>query len=228
MTYLRGIKSYVLRQGRLTDAQAHALEHYWSHYGIDYRAETINLDAVFGRRAPRILDIGSGMGETLIELARRHPENDYIAVEVHRPGVGSLIKSAASLGLTNVRVINHDVIDVLTHQLPDACLDETYIFFADPWPKKRHHKRRLVNENFLSLLKPKLKPHARLFLATDWADLAEHLLSVCDQDGDLNNIAGRGNFTPRPVWRPLTKFEKRGLKLEHGVWDLCYCLRSEE
>ncbi len=222
---MRGIKSFVLRQGRLTDAQAHALEHLWPVYGIDYSENRIDPDAIFQRCAPKILDIGSGMGETLIKLAQQHPENDYIAVEVHRPGVGSLIKNAAAQGLQNVRVINHDVIDVMKHQLPDRSLDEVYIFFADPWPKKRHHKRRLVNPEFLGLLKPKLKTNARIFLATDWADLAEHMLTVCDQDADLFNVAGAGHYTPRPLWRPVTKFENRGLKLEHGVWDLCYCLR---
>jgi tRNA (guanine-N7-)-methyltransferase len=222
---VRGIKSFVLRQGRLTDAQAHALEHLWPLYGIDYSESRLHVDTVFHRSGPKILDIGSGMGETLIALAQQHPENDYIAVEVHRPGVGSLIKNAAARGLQNVRVINHDVIDVLRHQLPDRSLDEVYIFFADPWPKKRHHKRRLVNAAFLELLKPKLKTNARIYMATDWAELAEHMLTVCDQDTDLLNVAGSGHYTPRPVWRPVTKFENRGLKLEHGVWDLCYCLR---
>lgn len=224
MTYLRGIKSYVLRQGRLTDAQARALEQHWPTHGIDYRPEHIDPVTVFQRNAPKVLDIGSGMGETLIALAQANPDNDYIAVEVHRPGVGSLLKSAAALELTNIRVINHDVIEVLRDQLPDGSLDQVYIFFADPWPKKRHHKRRLVNTAFLGLLKPKLKSHARLFLATDWPDLADHLLTVCDKDPGLINIAGRGHYTPRPAWRPITKFEQRGLKLEHRVWDLCYCV----
>ena len=223
--HTRGIKSFILRQGRLTDAQARALVEFWPIYGIDYSATLIAPDAIFKRTAPLILDIGSGMGETLIQLARTNPDNNYIAVEVHRPGVGSLIKAAATSGLQNIRVINHDIIDVLRYQLPDRCLDHVYIFFADPWPKKRHHKRRLVNMEFLALLKPKLKMNARLFLATDWADLAEHILGVCDQDPDLMNIAGAGNYTPRPLWRPVTKFENRGLKLEHGVWDLCYCLK---
>ncbi len=221
----RGIRSYVLRQGRLTDAQARALENFWPDYGIDYSADTVNLDAIFHRTAPRILDIGSGMGETLIKLAQTHPENDYLAVEVHRPGVGSLIKVAATLGLDNVRVICHDVIEVLQYQLPDRCLDQVYIFFSDPWPKKRHHKRRLVNTAFLHLLKRKLKMNARIFLATDWSDLAAHMLTVCDQDPELLNIAGAGRFTPRPLWRPVTKFEDRGIKLDHAVWDLCYILK---
>jgi len=221
----RGIKSYVLRQGRLTDAQANALDNFWVNYGIDYRAKLIRPEQYFHRHASLILDIGSGMGETLVQLASNHPENNYLAIEVHKPGVGSLIKNAIQHDLANIRVINHDVIDVLKHQLPDNSLEQVYIFFPDPWPKKRHHKRRLVNPEFLSLLKPKLKAHARLFLATDWQDLAEHMLAVCDQDPALINIAGRGHYTPRPVWRPITKFENRGIKLEHGVWDMCYCLK---
>lgn len=221
----RSIKSYVLRQGRLTDAQSHALEYYWTDIGINYGVETIKPDRIFQRTAPLVLDIGSGMGETLVQLASNHPENNYLAIEVHKPGVGSLIKNAVQRDLVNIRVINHDVIDVLKHQLSDNALEQVYIFFPDPWPKKRHHKRRLVNPEFLSLLKPKLKAHARLFLATDWQELAEHMLSVCDQDPGLINIAGKGHYTPRPDWRPITKFENRGIKLEHGVWDMCFCLK---
>jgi tRNA (guanine-N7-)-methyltransferase len=223
---LRGIKSYVLRQGRLTDAQARALQDYWPVYGIDYQPAQIDIIRIFGRTAPKILDIGTGMGASLIELAQQHPENDYLAIEVHRPGVGSLIRSAQQLGLTNIKVICHDAIDVLRQQIPVRSLDEVYLFFPDPWPKKRHHKRRLVSPLFLTLLKPKLKENARLFLATDWQDLAEHMLTVCDQDPDLLNIAGTGNYTPRPAWRPETKFETRGRKLDHGVWDLCYCIQQ--
>jgi len=222
---LRGIRSYVLRQGRLTDAQARALEDYWPGYGIDYHPGQIDLTRIYQRSAPKILDIGTGMGGSLIELAQQHPENDYLAIEVHRPGVGNLIKTAEGLGLSNIKVICHDVVEVLQYQLADHCLDAAYIFFPDPWPKKRHHKRRLVNPSFLALLKPKLKLNALLFLATDWQDLAEHMLTVCDQDPDLINISGTGKFTPRPAWRPVTKFEKRGKKLDHGVWDLCYSLK---
>ena len=221
-THKRTIRSYVLRQGRLTDGQARALDQYWPVYGIDFRNEKIDLPAIFHRNTPKILDIGSGMGETLIQIAEANPENDYLAIEVHRPGVGSLIRNAAEKKLLNIRVINHDVIDVLQHQLTDNSLDKVYIFFPDPWPKKRHHKRRLVNTEFLKLLKPKLKINARLYLATDWQGLAEHIHEVCDQDAGLVNCAGKGNFSPRPAWRPLTKFEMRGKKLNHKVWDFCY------
>jgi len=220
----RPIKSYVLRQGRLTDAQALALQTHWPEYGIEYNNTLLDLNAVYQRTAPKILDIGSGMGDSIIALAGRHSENDYLAIEVHRPGVGSLIKAAVNQQISNLRVICHDVVDVLRYQLPSRCLDEVYIFFPDPWPKKRHHKRRLLNPEFLDLLVPKLKMNARLFLATDWLELAEHMQQVCDNYAGLTNLAGQGNYSPRPVWRPVTKFEKRGLRLEHAVRDLCYSL----
>jgi tRNA (guanine-N7-)-methyltransferase len=222
-THKRSIRSYVLRQGRLTDGQANALEQFWPKFGIDFSNDPLNLPIIFHRNAPKILDIGTGMGETLIELAGHNLENDYLAIEVHRPGVGSLIRNAAANNLGNIRVINHDVMDVLQHQLMDNSLDQVYIFFSDPWPKKRHHKRRLVSHEFLSLLIPKLKLNARIFLATDWEDLANHMLAVCDQYPGLINIAGKNNFTPRPQWRPPTKFEQRGKKLDHDIWNLCYC-----
>ena len=220
----RTIRSYVLRQGRLTTGQAKALERYWPEYGVDSSPVELDLDRLFGRVAPRVLDIGTGMGETLVELARLNPGNDYLAVEVHRPGVGNLLRLAAGRGLTNIRVIRHDVMDVLKHQLGQQCLDEVYLFFPDPWPKKRHHKRRLVQPAFLDLLKARLKQHARLFLASDWEDMARHMLEICDADSGLANLAGPGHFSPRPAWRPVTKFENRGRGLDLKAWDLCYCL----
>jgi len=220
----RRVRSYVLRQGRLTSGQAHALDNYWEKYGIDFSRAKLDLDACFGRCAPKILDVGVGMGDTSIALALAHPENDYLAVEVHQPGVGSLIRMAQAENINNLRVIYHDVIETLTYQLPDACLDQVYIFFPDPWPKKRHHKRRLISQDFLSMLIPKLKSHGRIFIATDWQDLAEHVLNVCDNHPTLINLAGNGKSSPRPNWRPLTKFEQRGKRLQHGVWDFIYAL----
>jgi len=225
--HFRRIKSYVLRQGRMTDAQAMALEKYWPIYGIDCNNRLLDLEQIYSRRAPKILDIGSGMGDSIIELASKHIANDYLAIEVHRPGVGNLIKMAVNQNTNNIRAICHDAVEVLQHQLPQKCLDEVYIFFPDPWPKKRHHKRRLVSPEFMGLLLPKLKLNARLFLATDWQELAEHMLSVCDDHPGLANLAGQGNYSPRPAWRPLTKYEKRGIRLEHPVWDLCYSLSKE-
>ncbi len=226
-TNKRTIRSYVLRQGRMTDAQVKALDELWPDHGIDFEEKSLDLDALFNRTAPRVLDIGSGMGDTLIQLAMRHPENDYLAVEVHRPGVGKLLDNANKHQLTNIRIFNHDIMDVLKHQLPDHSLDEVYIFFPDPWPKKRHHKRRLVNPDFLNLLIPRLKRHARLYLATDWEDLAEHMRDICDANQGLINLAGTGHYTPRAAWRPITKFEQRGLKLGHRVWDLCYGVKNK-
>ncbi len=220
----REIRSYVLREGRLTPGQARALEQHWPDYGIDFNREPIDLDRCFGRRAPRVLDIGCGNGDSTLTLAARFPENDYLAVEVHRPGIGRLLRRAAGEGIRNIRVIRHDAVEVLRCQLPDNSLDEVHILFPDPWPKKKHHKRRLVSARFLELLLPKMKSHARLYLATDWRELAEYMLEVCDAFPGLMNLAGEGRFAPRPLWRYRTKFEQRGEKLEHAVYDLIYCV----
>lgn len=220
----RSIRSFVLRQGRITAGQAQALEKYWEKYGIEFSQELLDLDLIFHRSAPRVLEIGSGMGEVSMALAKKHPENDYLAVEVHRPGIGCLIRHAASAELSNIRVICHDAVEILNQQIPDQSLDEVYIFFPDPWPKKRHHKRRLISPELVTLLCRKLKYHAQLFIATDWQDLAEHMLVVCDSVPGLINLAGQGHYAPRANWRPLTKFEQRGQKLGHRVWDFAYGL----
>lgn len=220
----RPIRSFVLRQGRITPAQEQAIKQHWQYYGIDYRPELLKLNQAYTRSAPKILEIGTGMGENIIALATEHRENDYLAIEVYTPGVGKLIKQAASLDLTNIRIICHDVIEVLTNQIEDRSLDLALIFFPDPWPKKRHYKRRLIQPEFISLLSRKLLDHARIFIATDWQNLAEHILNICDQDSNLINIAGKGNYTPRPRWRRLTKFELRGRQLQHKVWDLAYAI----
>lgn len=219
------VRSYVLRQGRLTKAQALALERHWPQFGIDYRAEPLDLDRVFNRRAPRILDIGAGAGEATLELALRHPENDYLAVEVHSPGVGRLLRGIVRHELTNIRVIRHDVVDVVNHQLAAESLSAIYLHFPDPWPKKRHHKRRLVTSGFVGKLASRMSFEALLFLATDSRDFAEHAIAVCDGAEALINLAGPGNFSPRPEWRPLTKFEQRGLSRGHDIWNLIYCRR---
>ena len=218
----RNIHSFVLREGRLTSAQARALELHWHYYGVDFSRAPVVLEHVFGRRAPKVLEIGSGMGEAVVALAEKHPENDYLAIEVHRPGVGSLIRQAVRSRLTNIRVMRHDVVDVLEHQLQEQCLDEVYSFFPDPWPKKRHHKRRLINPDFISLLVSRMKSHGRLFMVTDFEDLARHMLNACDAGAGLYNLAGKGRFAPRPHWLPVTKFEARGNRLGHGIWSLAY------
>lgn len=218
----RTIRSYVLRQGRLTPGQAKALEQYWHLYGIDYEPGLLDLDKVFGRTAPKILEIGSGAGENVLALAAAHPENDYLAVEVHKPGVGRLLKQAYLNNIRNIRVICHDVTEVLDGQLTDRSLDGTYIFFPDPWPKKRHHKRRLMTPGFTSCLCRRLKAHAHLFIATDWEDMAMQILEICDAEPELFNLAGKGNYAPRPHWRILTKFEQRGRNEKHQIWDLAF------
>lgn len=185
----------------------------------------MDLGAIFGRDAPRILEIGFGMGETTATIAANHPENDYLGVEVHTPGVGALLKRIGEAGLDNVRIIQHDVVDVLQHMLPAACLDGVHIYFPDPWPKKKHHKRRLVQSEFIRLLAAKLKSGGYLHLATDWENYAQQMLEVLSQESALANSCT--GFTPRPAYRPLTKFERRGLKLGHGVWDLLFLKRRD-
>lgn len=217
------IKSYVLRQGRLTRAQAGAIDRHWDEFGIDYQDEVLDLDEVFGRYAPRMLDIGTGMGEATLGLAQQNPDNDYLAVEVHRPGIGRLLYSIAAHGISNIRIINHDIVDVVNRQLPEESLTSIYIHFPDPWPKKRHHKRRLVQPGFVNRLTALMKTEGQLYLATDAQDLAEFMLAVCDAEPGLINQAGRGNFSPRPLWRPLTKFEQRAQDLNNRTWELIFC-----
>jgi len=214
------IRSYVLRQGRLTAAQQRACDSYLPRYGIPYRDAPLDLDAIFGRAAPKIVEIGFGMGETTADIAARHPDNDYLGIEVHTPGVGSLLKRVADAGLTNVRVIQHDAVEVLQAMIPAACLDGVHIFFPDPWPKKRHHKRRLLQPPFVALLASRMKRGAYVHVATDWEDYALAILEVLAAEPALTNTAA--GFAPRPQWRPETKFEARGLKLGHRVWDVLF------
>ena len=221
----RSIRSYVRRQGRITTAQQAALATWWDRYGIDYNRQPLCLEQCFGRVAPTVLDIGCGTGDTTICLARAHPENNILAVEVHLPGIGSLLRNIVTHGLTNIRIINHDIIEILEHHIPDNCLEQVMIFFPDPWPKKRHQKRRLINPHFLDVLIPKLRRNARLFITTDWVDYADQIASVCDGNNRLINLAGTGNTAPRPVWRPTTRFEQKGIHLEHDVRDFVYALR---
>jgi tRNA (guanine-N7-)-methyltransferase len=216
----RAIRSFVLRQGRVSNAQRRALDTLLPIYGIPFTPRSLDFDAVFGRAAPRVLEIGCGMGETTVDIARGHPETDYLGVEVHSPGVGSLLKLVAEAGLTNLRVIQHDAVEVLTAMIPPSSLSGVNIFFPDPWPKKRHHKRRLVQPAFLGLLASRMKPGASLHLATDWEDYAKHMLEVLRASPDFRNTAP--GFSSRPAPRPQTKFEARGLRLGHAVWDLVF------
>lgn len=217
---VRTVRSFVLRQGRISSAQQRAFDTLMDVYGVVYAPHPLNLDELFGRPAPKILEIGFGMGETTAQIAAANPDKDYLGVEVHTPGVGGLLKLVEAIGLSNVRVIQHDVVEVLHNMIVDELLDGAHVFFADPWPKKRHHKRRLVQPEFIKLLARKLKAGAYLHLATDWQDYAEWMLEVLRNEPLLANTTQ--GYTPRPGHRPETKFEKRGLRLGHGVWDLVF------
>jgi len=210
----------VLRQGRVSNAQQRAHETLLPKYGIPYAPGLIDLDHVFGRRAPKILEIGFGMGETTAAIAALHPENDYLGIEVHTPGVGSLLKTIEEEGLTNVRIVQHDAVEVLCHMIGHGTFDGVHVFFPDPWPKKRHHKRRLLQPAFVALLVERMKPGAYLHVATDWQEYAEYVLAVLKNNPLLENTAM--DYAPRPAYRPQTKFETRGLKLGHGVWDVIF------
>lgn len=216
----RRIRSYVLRQGRMSEAQRRAYEDALAYWGIAYAPAPLDLAAAFGRNAPTILEIGFGMGRTTAEIAAAHPQNNYLGVEVHTPGVGSLLKEIQTRGLDNIRLIQHDAVEVLTHMLADGTLAGIHIYFPDPWPKKRHHKRRLIQSELVALLVRKLAPGGYLHCATDWEDYALQMLEVLNAEAGLKNTAD--GFAPRPQWRPVTKFEQRGLKLGHGVWDLLF------
>jgi tRNA (guanine-N7-)-methyltransferase len=214
------IRSYVLRAGRVGSGQARALAELGPRYLLPYQPSLVDLDAVYGRSAPKILEIGFGMGEGLAEIATAHPENDYLGVEVHTPGVGALLKQLGERGLDNARVIQHDAVEVLTHMLAPGSLAGVHIFFPDPWHKKRHNKRRLIQSPFVRLLAERIAPGGYLHLATDWEDYALQMLAVLSAEPQLTNAAD--GFSARPDTRPLTKFEQRGLRLGHGVWDLVF------
>jgi tRNA (guanine-N7-)-methyltransferase len=217
----RTIKSYVLRQGRLTRGQQQALEKLWPVYGIDFEAKQLDLDSLFKRSAPKTLEVGFGNGDSLFQQVLSNPNNDYIGIEVHRPGVGHLLHLAGDAGITNLRVINHDAVEVLQQQIPDHSLECVQLFFPDPWHKKRHHKRRIVKAEFIRLVCQKLKPGGLFHLATDWQDYAEHMLAEMEQADGFSNTAGKGNYAEN-TGRPPTKFEHRGRRLGHGVWDLVF------
>ena len=223
----RNVRSFVTRAGRATVAQQRALVELWPRYGVDYSEAPLDLDRIFGRRAPRMLEIGFGAGEALLAFAQTHPEFDCLGVEVHRPGVGRLLLGAHESGLHNLRIVCHDVVEVLRQQLPPASLDRVHIFFPDPWPKKRHHKRRLIQSSFVELLARAMSTGGLLRLATDWEPYALQMREVLDAAPTFENIAGDEGFVARATDRPLTRFERRGHRLGHDVWDLCYRRSSE-
>jgi tRNA (guanine-N7-)-methyltransferase len=217
----RTVRSFVIRGGRATVAQQRAMEELWPRYGIELNPSGIDLNQTFGRSAPRMLEIGFGAGEALLYFAQRHPELDCIGVEVHKPGVGHLMLGAEAAGLQNLRVICHDAVEVLQQQLAPGSVELIHIFFPDPWPKKRHHKRRLIQPPFVELLARVLAIGGKLRLATDWEHYAMHMREVIDASTSFVNESDTG-FAARNEERPLTRFERRGHRLGHGVWDLSY------
>lgn len=220
----RRIRSYVLRQGRVSPAQQRAVDTLLPRFGIPYAPNPVDLEKVFGRQAPKILEIGFGMGDSTASIARAHREIDYLAIEVHTPGVGNLLKLIDSQEISNVRIIQHDAVEVLDNMLAAGILDGAHIFFPDPWHKARHNKRRLIQPPFVEMLVDKIRPGGYIHVATDWQDYAEQILNVLSNVPQLENTAA--DYAPRPDYRPLTKFEQRGLRLGHDVWDLVFRMRA--
>jgi len=221
----RPVRSFVLRQGRMSAAQQRALDTLLPRLGIAYSPEPLDFAAVFGRIAPVILEIGFGMGETTAAIAAENPQLDFLGLEVHGPGVGALLNRVEAAGLGNVRVIQHDAVDVVARMIPQASLAGIHIYFPDPWPKKRHHKRRLLRPAFVHALAQRLGPGGYLHAATDWDEYAQEILATFSDEPLLANTVP--DFAPRPAWRPQTKFETRGLKLGHGVRDIVFRRRQD-
>ncbi|MCG8316435.1 MAG: tRNA (guanosine(46)-N7)-methyltransferase TrmB [Pseudomonadales bacterium] len=224
---LRRIRSFVRRQGRMTEGQARALAEYWPNYGLALASDpgvrdTINLSETFNRDAPTILEIGFGNGDSLLAMAAGEREKNFVGIEVHRPGVGALINNAHLQGVNNLRVYCEDAIEVLNRAIGDESLAGVQLFFPDPWHKKRHHKRRIVQPEFAELIANKLQTGGYFHMATDWENYAEHMMDVLSNSMRFYNKAGAGEYSPRPDYRPQTKFEKRGIRLGHGVWDLIF------
>lgn len=218
----RRIRSFVLRQGRFTPAQQRAFDQHWARYGFDYSGQPRDFPATFGRDTSRVLEIGFGNGEQLLHSAQAESARDFIGVEVHRPGVGRLMNALADAGVGNVRLYNHDAVEVLEHEIAPGALDEVRIYFPDPWHKKRHNKRRLIQPAFLELLATRVARGGRLHLATDWADYAEHMQEVLRDAPHWRPHAQHADPAVRPEWRIETHFERRGLRLGHGTWDFVH------
>jgi tRNA (guanine-N7-)-methyltransferase len=220
--FYRRIRSFVKREGRLTKGQQRALDELLPRFGIAGGQGIFDLAKEFGRDAPKILEIGFGTGTSLTEMAKSHLENDYLGIEVHRPGVGNLLLQIEKDNINNIRVMCDDAVEVLQNNIADDSLDAVYLFFADPWHKKKHHKRRIVQHAFVQLLRKKLKTNGIFHMATDWQDYAEHMMKIMSEAEGFENTAGDRNYIERPGYRPLTKFEQRGQRLGHGVWDLMF------
>jgi tRNA (guanine-N7-)-methyltransferase len=218
----REIKSFVLRQGRLTAAQQNALQNHWQDYGIDFSEQLLDFRSLFENNNEVILEIGFGNGESLLQQAINQPQYNFVGIEVHGPGVGHLIHEAHTKDIHNIRVIRHDAVEVLEKQIADASVKQLQLFFPDPWHKKRHHKRRIIKPAFIQLVNKKLKAGGCFHMATDWQHYAEHMLEEMDNTGSFRNTSGKGNFSKTRGARCETKFERRGIGLGHGVWDLMY------
>lgn len=218
----RPIRSYVRRSGRLTDGQARALATHWPRFGVEQNNECLDYQRLFEREAPTFVEIGFGMGQSLSEMAQQRPEHNFIGIEVHQPGVGSLLCQVKELGLENIRVIAADAVEVMTAMIGHNSLAGVYLFFPDPWHKKRHHKRRIVQPAFVDMIVQRIQPEGVFHMATDWENYAEHMLEVGEACPQLSNIAGQGNYNPDTGNRVETKFERRGLRLGHGIWDLIF------
>ncbi len=219
---MRRIRSFVRRQGRLTKAQQHALDYYWPEMGVEFCAEPLDLGALFGNDGPVTLEIGFGMGASLVAMAEARPEQNFLGIEVHSPGVGACLSSAHEAGVKNLRVMCHDAVEVLETMIPDNSLNMVQLFFPDPWHKARHNKRRIVQVPFAEMVKRKLKLGGVFHMATDWEAYAEHMLEVMSSIEGYRNQSTTGDYVPRPETRPVTKFEQRGHRLGHGVWDLMF------
>lgn len=219
---LRRIRSFVRRQGRLTKGQQHALDHYWPQMGVEFTPQPLNFAELFGRESPVVLEIGFGMGASLVTMAEQNPHQDFLGIEVHAPGVGACLGSAHEAGVSNLRVMCHDAMEVLETMIPDNSLRMVQLFFPDPWHKARHNKRRIVQVPFAELILRKLKLGGVFHMATDWENYAEHMLEVMSSIPGYRNQSAEGNYVPCPDSRPLTKFEQRGHRLGHGVWDLMF------
>lgn len=219
---MRKVRSFVLREGRLTAGQQKALDALWPRFGLERAAGVLDAQQVFGRDAPRVLEIGYGMGHSLVQMAAAEPDKDFIGIEVHRPGVGALLMAIEESGVTNLRSYCDDAVEILEQCIADASLSRVQLYFPDPWHKKKHHKRRIVQPAWVQLVQRKLAPGGVLHMATDWQDYADHMLAVMQAENGWQNLASDQTYVPRPDWRPETKFERRGARLGHGVWDLLY------
>ena len=220
----RPIRSYVIRSGRLTDSQRNAIESYWESYVVEFKNESLDLNTLFEKSQKLTVEIGFGMGDSLLEMAKQSPDQNFLGIEVHQPGIGKLLNGIVENKLTNIKLICHDAREVLEIGLADNCIDRLLLFFPDPWHKKRHNKRRLVQPEFIELLLERLNTAAELHFATDWQAYAEHMMEVLEANPCLENMQGTQSYWPEPD-RPVTKFEKRGQRLGHGVWDLRFRAR---